>query len=81
MKTIWKYELQLDDFSIVMPMGSKIITVENGFLWAIVDPDNEDESREFAVHGTGHPITHQNSKEYVGTWFEGPFVWHLFEVK
>jgi hypothetical protein len=82
MKTIWKYEVKLMDGpqKIDMPIDAIIKKVEGGFFWAIVDTEKEMEERIFFVHGTGHEITDRHCKYYVGTWFAGPFVWHLFEL-
>lgn len=47
---IYKYELQVtDNQNIMLPIGSKILTVQNqnekACLWALVDPNNETEGR------------------------------------
>jgi hypothetical protein len=49
-------------------------------IWALVDPNAEDEPRWFAVVGTGEPFDETNMI-YIGTYQESPFVWHLFEWK
>ena len=35
--------------------------------------------RHFEVYGTGQPIPLHT--EHVGTFFDGPFVWHVYEIK
>lgn len=69
-----------------MPAYAEVVKV--GFqdrwlmIWALVDPDaKRKEVRRFKVYGTGHGIR-ENAK-HVWTWFDenGPFVWHLFEIK
>jgi len=82
MKQIWKYKVM---GAIEMPKGAEILTVKvqdsfNVCIWAKVDPEMEKESRLFVVIGTGHSFDDTN-KEYIGTYIEGPFVWHLFEIK
>lgn len=47
-------------------------------FWAIVDTTHKSEERQFAIHGTGHPIP--PGQRYVGTAPGPTFVWHLFEV-
>lgn len=34
--------------------------------------------RTFAVHGTGEPI--EGDMKHVGSFFDGPYVWHVYEV-
>lgn len=81
MKTIWKFELAKPVCRVDMPVCAKVIRVGRQgasiCLWAIVESDNSLEKRLFAVVGTGHPIPHDG--RYLGSWDDGPFVWHLFE--
>lgn len=78
MKTVYKYpvgELQL-------PKDAKVLTAgqQNGdmFIWAEIDTDQILEHRTFQVFGTGHPIPKESC--YIATTFDGPFVWHIYEV-
>jgi len=50
----------------------------NAQMWVKVDTENEVEKRMFEVIGTGQNFDDTN-KKYVGTYQEGPFVWHVFE--
>jgi hypothetical protein len=82
MKQIWKYQVEN---LIEMPKEAEILTVKvqdsfNVCIWAKVDPEKETEIRAFEVIGTGHPFDDTN-KEYIGTYLDGTFVWHLFEIK
>ncbi len=36
------------------------------------------EDRCFLIYGTGHEIS--DSHEYIFSWQEPPFIWHLYEV-
>jgi hypothetical protein len=49
-----------DYFSLVLPRGSKILTVEvwQGApqLWALVNPEEPEEKRNFRLVGAGNPI-------------------------
>jgi hypothetical protein len=80
MKTIYKYKAG----KVSIQKGAKVLTCgcQNNefYIWALVnDTEAELETREFVVYGTGWEITDTNIC-YVGTFFEGSFVWHMFEV-
>jgi hypothetical protein len=86
MKTIWKFEMSQGDMphpvcQLDMPAGAKVVRVARQgaaiCLWAIVESDNALQPRLFATVGTGRPIP--LDVRYLGTWDDGPFVWHLFE--
>jgi len=81
-KQIWKYSLEN---VIEMPKGAEILMIDiqngqmfNAQMWVKVDTENEMEKRMFEVIGTGQNFDDTN-KKYVGTYQEGPFVWHVFE--
>lgn len=82
MTQIWKY--RVDVGTIMMPKGAKILTVQmqndTPHMWAIVNVDAELEERVFEIHGTGHHIRNIDEYEYIGTYIDNPFVWHLFEL-
>ena len=86
MKVVWKFLLDLKDyanprFELTMPRDARILTVQMQAgipcLWAEVYPDNPVEVRRFAIVSTGCPVPPGVS--YIGTWQDGPFVWHLYE--
>ena len=81
-KQIWKYSLEN---IIEMPKGAEILTIDiqngqmfNAQMWVKVNTENEMEKRMFEVIGTGQNFDDTN-KKYIGTYQEGPFVWHVFE--
>lgn len=88
-KTIWKYELgTADRIGVTMPKGAQILKVANQYeeditfcIWALVDPDNEPETRTFRVYGTGHKIIPEGEQKYIGSYFlkKGNLVFHVFE--
>ena len=85
MKTIWKYEFEVNDnFILSMPMRAKVLHIEcqgrTPCIWAIGDPSAEKTKRKFRVVGTGHPISDDTLLSFVGTFQQPPFVWHVFEV-
>ena len=88
-KTIYKYELAVDAFTqtIIMPKGAKILHFGNQnnalMIWAEVDPSWVEETRFFRVLATGANNYPEDQKlSYVGTalFYDGAFVWHLYEV-
>lgn len=87
MKTIWKFTLSDDDLQEVqMPYGAEILSVgmqrDKFCLWAIVDPERPKESRRIMLRGTGHNMPDFTiPPKFLGTVFQGIYVWHLFEVE
>jgi len=69
-------------FEINMPKGAEIIYTDwqgsRACFWALVDPDEEKEQREFYVVGTGHGDAFKGDR-HIATLQEGSFVWHIFE--
>ena len=87
MKTIYKYNFEITgSFSIKMPKGSKIFSVEEQSkkpaIWAIVDTSQKEESVFFELRGTGQPFNGLEG-EYIDTFymFNGDLVFHLFYNK
>ena len=82
-KTIWKFQLEP---VISMPKGAEILTVQTQagtpFVWALVNPEAENEYRYFDIFGTGHnvPVGTEVMK-YVATYqlHGGNLVFHVFE--
>ena len=83
---VWKFRLFFGSggTNVGMARGTKVLTAQmkNGepFLWALVDPDAPTVARHFVIVGTGTPFNHPDYKEYVATFQDGPFVWHVFET-
>lgn len=84
MKTIYKYPVPVaDSFSIFLPKGAEILTVqtqgEGAYVWAIVEPGGGVRKRDFCLRGTGHPLG--DVGRYIGTFQlrGGSIVFHLFE--
>ncbi len=82
MKTIWKFSLH-PSTSLQMPIGSLLLCVsaqgDGACLWALVDPDQPVEQRDFNCYGTGHNIP-DDPGQYVGIVFIGSLVFHVFET-
>lgn len=82
--TIWKYELPLSSLNnLEIPSGAKILTVQvqnnKPCIWVQVDENNTKETRTFRIYGTGHTMLDEKTT-YIGTWQDGIYVFHLFEV-
>jgi hypothetical protein len=87
MKKIFKYSFGTSSNlqTITMPEGAEILSVQiqRGAVcvWVVV-PNVEKAlvERHFAIFGTGQPINPDLKLCYVGTFQEGDFVWHVFEI-
>lgn len=83
---IYKYPLKnvLTTQELDLPRSARVLTfgMQNGkpVIWATVDETPIKEKRTFVIAPTGGGIPDWNT-HYVGTAFDGPFVWHLFELK
>lgn len=91
-KTIWKFELKVDDDQVVkMPKNAGILSVQTQAnrhsplkaslcVWALVDPSAELCDVHFKVKGTGHPCDDLNGFKYIGTvqFHDGQLVFHVF---
>ncbi len=85
-QTVWKFAIPIgDEFSLTMPGGAKILTVQTQFdqpfIWALLDPSAPIEMRHFRLAGTGHPVSAGDRLKHVGTFQlrGGELVFHLFE--
>ena len=85
-RVIYKYALpgapnEYGAFVVEMPQAAKPlhVNVQNGqrVVWAEVYPGNTPRQHKIIVVGTGKepPI----AKRYLNTFFEGPFVWHVYD--
>ena len=83
MKVIYKYNLTP---TVLLPKDASILKIgmQNGglYIWALVDPNETTKvERTFEVVGTGHSFDYNDLKyRFVDTIFDGPLVWHIFEV-
>lgn len=85
MNIIYKYELDVGDIqTISMPKGANILSTgtqeKKVFIWAGVNPYEEEEKRVFMIVGTGHSTYNPDIVKFIGTVFVDVFVWHIFEV-
>lgn len=80
---IYKYPLSLlEAVTHHLPAGYRLRHVghQDGepMLWVEGDPSTISKPVTFAVLGTGKLIP--GNWEWVGTYQEGPYVWHVFKV-
>lgn len=83
MKTIYKYRLSgRYTTTLELPKQAQILSVQSQegvpTLWALVDTSKELEQRYFTVVGTGWEVEEEVC--HIGTYMEGMFVWHVFEI-
>lgn len=81
MMSVFKYQLPdpCDVFQLMLPVGAEVLHVDQRYLWARADTKVDLEPRFFRWAGTGHSLG-RDVGAHVGSWLEGPFVWHLFEI-
>ncbi len=82
---VYKYELNTsslgEPFPVEMPVSARILRVGldprgKACVWALVDPDAPNYGQMFVIYGTGHEVNPIH--DYVDSFNDGPFVWHLF---
>ena len=84
MRTIWKFpfEVSWEEFTLTLPYGFKVVKVAQSHVWIEGHFDDENYKNKkvcFKIIGTGHEIL--LGLDHVGTWFEPPFVWHLYQER
>lgn len=66
-----------------LPQGARFLHAGNqdgaAFMWFQVDPNATREERTFRIVGTGQDV--EEEWEHLTTWFDAPFVWHLYEIR
>jgi hypothetical protein len=85
MTTIYKYKLAVVDaqtLELPEPKGLLSVAMQNGdlCLWAEVDPSKPKSNFTILIFGTGHPISEEIEKRYIGTVhsMQRGLVWHVF---
>ena len=81
-----RFKIQ-DEFELELPVMAEIVKVavqkknsgdDRKFcMWVLLDTEDEIDTRKIYVVGTGHPAP--EDAEYVETFFDDHFVWHLFQ--
>lgn len=84
MKTIHKYRIEIScNQEIELPAEYEVIHVGlDPFgipsIWAIVDPFRVKIWKTVRVFGTGHEIPESVENRHIGSFVQGPYVWHVF---
>ena len=88
MQKIYKYKvpINLSFFHLDLPEKAQFLAFQlqgaQPVLWALVNTERVEETRHFAIRGTGEAMGGWHSTDkYIGTVQIPPFVWHLFETK
>ena len=82
MITIWKFEFPVENkIMIEIPAGANVLSVGTQSprkicLWAMVKTDAPIEKRVFHIRGTGQSV--DDLPKFLGSVFDGLFVWHVF---
>lgn len=87
--TIFRYTAEITHpAKVEMPKGAQVISVaptrtgpEGLDIWAIVDPENDLETRQFWIVGTGHDMPETYGR-FLGTIqvYGGQLIFHVFEA-
>jgi hypothetical protein len=86
-KQIFKYPFKIEDeITMMLPAGANVlyVGVQSGIpcMWTMVEINRPTTTRKFRVFGTGHLIPWGDSEpmlNYIGTFQQSLFVWHVFE--
>ncbi|MFA6711118.1 MAG: hypothetical protein WCS33_00170 [Candidatus Caldatribacteriota bacterium] len=90
MKRVFKYPLvMMDRNTIVLPKGSKILSVESQkddiVVYAIVDDSvsTEVEEHVFLIRGTGHPADDVDGYDFLNTvkLYGDTLIFHIFYAR
>lgn len=78
MKAVYKYPLHFGVNKVLLQGGFLHFAMQGGVptLWAEHNDDEDSEEYEFQIVATGQPI--EGMVCYIGTAFDGPYVWHLY---
>jgi len=79
MQAIWKYQLPTPGETSVLeiPKGWYVARIDAGWMWVWVSPDHPIEQVKITTVATGQRF--DDEKIYLGTWLDGPFVWHVIK--
>ena len=76
-KTIWKFDVEITDrFFLQLPPDYRILKVAKQRMWIEGTFEGPHFGVTFTVVGTGHPVP--AGFDYAGTFFDGPYVWHVY---
>lgn len=85
MQSVYKYIVPLNGLTQIEVQGFlrwAACSMQNNqpTVWAVCDLRRSEWHKiTLSVHGTGKTV--MTDSQFVGTVFDDPFVWHIFEVK
>ena len=88
-QTIWKAVVKREAnafgvYAVELPEGATLLStgVQNGAIvvWALVDPRYPTTRHLIYVAGTGQEQRFGGHWRFLGTVFQGLFVWHVFDM-
>lgn len=81
MKTIWKYALGRpgETVHLYLPTDWTIAKVAAGHIWLMHSQGTSTGMTEISVLTVGTGDWVPEDSVHLGTWFEGPFVWHAIQ--
>ena len=93
MNTIWRFPIDMREaadndgrIEVEAPIGARILHVDvqqraphEPCMWVQLDPERKPVlEHTFEIVGTGHTVPERG--EYVGSWQQDGYVWHLYEL-
>ena len=90
-KVIYRFPIDMEEAAatggrveLVLPLGARILYVaaqerapNQPSMWVLLDPAREPVRHVFRIYSTGQEG--ELPPDYIGTWQQHGFVWHLFE--
>ena len=85
-REIWKFPVTIGLWTEKIPSSAKFLSVQmqdlSPQMWWLIDPSAPTELFKFIIVGTGQPLPDDTDEwTYLGSFIDGFFVWHLFQVK
>lgn len=83
MKTVFKYVVPLQGITYIEISSSFRVAAANmqhgvPTIWVVDDTEHTRRIARLGIYGTGDHVDEPSS--FVATIFDGPFVWHIFEI-
>jgi hypothetical protein len=89
-RVIWKFEISPTERMTRLSIPEGFVPLHLGLqakkgeytpvFWAIVKPEREAKQALFRLYATGEEFDPEYHHRYIGSFFSGPFVWHLFQL-
>lgn len=85
-REVWKFPVEVTgNGKVRMPSGAQVLSVgcqagwpEVVLIWAEVDPEAPDETREFVIVGTGRPLPKDRGAHIGTVQTQEGLVWHVW---